>query len=1277
MLHPNSSNSGNRQSHPVGQADLDYRLQSSASSVFDFPVAPDLRSRDVPAQNQASLQLQQHGNDVAEDGSRSYLVISGGTGCNSIVTAFGANVAYVLPVSDNGGSSSEIIRVIGGPSIGDIRSRLVRLIPEAPPESPTEAIRRLLSHRFSVNMSESQARDEWLDIVQGRSPLWKGIPADRKETIRGFLVYFEGELLRRAQKRFSFRNGSVGNYFLTAAHLFFRSVPSAIFLFSSITGSQAQILPVLVTNHTVTIAAELEDDTRIIGQCEISHPVAQQSTPQFASGAAQAFTLDIDEDEEDENNELNSPVEQNIFFAKGGENEAEAPLESPIRRVFYMNPYGQEIFPPPNPEFLSELASRNTLVYSVGSLWTSIIPCLALKGVASAIARSPSLRAKVLLLNGCNDRETGGYTAVDYVQAITRTLNWHDRRGRSQKGVKSAPFPTLDSLRQGSIEYPTSAFVTHLVYLKGTAIEVDQLALTSLGVNCLAIEPTVQGRLLYDAEVVKLALGKMRIELAGWLGDGGSRFHVTEWLGLFTDISATHLALIFDLSAPPPPALMDVASEIRSAVPETDDIIVKYLNGLYEDADEEHESIMSVTRGLLESFADSDKEAYQELLNRLSEYLEKQLEGKRVSFEPSLTKLDRVMEMNKTTSNTIGLAGGVDLSSVNKGKETRVDLKKLEKQEAKLKAKIDKRAKRVGGPLYEGSKLMEAQKKQQAYEDLFLKVNPLDARASAKGKSKDIHLVNIDVNFGSHRILTGASLTLAYGRRYGLIGRNGVGKSTLLRHIALRELAIPPHITILFVEQEIVGDDTPAIESVLQADVWRDRLLTEERELNEQLNKLETENDGSKMSEEAKEIASTRLMEVHQKLTEIDAETGPARAAALLAGLGFNEADQQRPTRTFSGGWRMRLALARALFVKPDLLMLDEPSNHIDLNALAWLEDYLQTWPSTILVVSHDRAFLDAVATDIVLQRSERLEYFKGNFSQFYATKTERDKNMRKEYEAQKIYREHLQAFIDRWRYNAARAAQAQSKIKILEKLPELEVPESEDTEKFKFPDTEKISPPLLQLNDAKFGYTPDKIILNDINIDVGLDSRIAIVGPNGSGKSTVIKLLIGELKPMAGHVSRNGRLRIGYFAQHHVDGLDPTVSPVRFLQSKFPGKTEQEYRGHLGAFGISGLTGLQTIGTLSGGQKSRVAFAVLSMENPHILLLDEPTNHLDMEGLDALMHALSAWNGGVILISHDERFITNVSKELWVCGDGKVSKYYGDVTSYKKLIVSNLKLRP
>ncbi|KAF8338147.1 P-loop containing nucleoside triphosphate hydrolase protein [Cantharellus anzutake] len=719
--------------------------------------------------------------------------------------------------------------------------------------------------------------------------------------------------------------------------------------------------------------------------------------------------------------------------------------------------------------------------------------------------------------------------------------------------------------------------------------------------------------------------------------------------------------------------MSEIAFEIRDAFPPDtiDEVIVQYLGGLWDDPDEDSADVLKVTKELLRSAVRGYDAEINKLISRLTEESNKREELHSKLQRPALTRLDNVIDMSQTgaISKTIGFSEGVDLSSITKGKH-----KKLEKAEAKLKAKIEKRARR---DLYEGSKLLDMQKKQQTYEDMFLKINPLEARTSSKGKSKDIHLQNIDVSFGSHRILqvaremrfdviidmvslrSGASLTLAYGRRYGLIGRNGIGKSTLLRHIALRELPVPSNISILFVEQEIVGDDTPAIESVLKADVWRDRLMTEERDLNAKLAKLETSDPSDGAAEAAREEAESRLVEVHASLADMEAETGPARAAQLLAGLGFAEEDQHRLTKTFSGGWRMRLALARALFVKPDLLMLDEPSNHIDLNALAWFSTrLLANLAGTILVVSHDRAFLDAVATDI-------------------ATKTERERNQRKEYHAQMEYRAHLQAFIDRWRYNANRAAQAQSKIKILEKLPELEPPEEDETEKFKFPETDKISPPLLQLSEVTFGYTLDRIILRNVSIDVGLESRIAVVGSNGSGKSTLIKLLTGELKPLSGDQIRNGRLRIAYFAQHHVDTLPSAMSAVSYLAQRFPGRNEQEYRAHLGAFGISGLTGLQSIETLSGGQKSRVAFAVLSLHRPHILLLDEPTNHLDMEGLDALMHALGTWNGGVILISHDERFITRVASELWVCADDTVKKYYGDVEEYKKLIISNIKTRP
>ncbi|KAJ3825917.1 hypothetical protein F5880DRAFT_1622475 [Lentinula raphanica] len=427
-------------------------IDSPGSSVFDLPIHNSTQALQTSnADTLASLRPPvPHHHEPTSLNSDSFVLISGGTGGNAICTAF-PDACYVLPVSDDGGSSSEIIRVLGGPSVGDIRSRLVRLIPPAPASSPLNAIRTLFAYRLPHYYSERQAREEWRDIIEGRSPLWNGIPTDRKETIRacngllnmfpGFLVYFESEILRRAHKNFTFVNGrlidtSIGNYFIAAAQGFFRSLPSAIFLFSSITNSQANILPVIVTNHTVTIAAEMENGERIVGQCDISHPVA----------TAQAPTINVVDE------------------------------CSRISRLLYINAYGIEIHPSPNPDYLLSLRTSKVLVYSCGSLWTSIMPCLALQGVASAIARSGSLQAKILLLNSKNDRETAGYTAVDYIQAIARTLNTQ---------YQHQPY----GLGNAQTMYPISAFITDLIHLRGGAVVVDVDRITALGVRCTEVDP--------------------------------------------------------------------------------------------------------------------------------------------------------------------------------------------------------------------------------------------------------------------------------------------------------------------------------------------------------------------------------------------------------------------------------------------------------------------------------------------------------------------------------------------------------------------------------------------------------------------------------------------------------------------------------------------------------------------------------------------------------------------------------------------------------------------
>ncbi|XP_068945424.1 ATP-binding cassette sub-family F member 3 isoform X2 [Petaurus breviceps papuanus] len=415
---------------------------------------------------------------------------------------------------------------------------------------------------------------------------------------------------------------------------------------------------------------------------------------------------------------------------------------------------------------------------------------------------------------------------------------------------------------------------------------------------------------------------------------------------------------------------------------------------------------------------------------------------------------------------------------------------------------------------------------------------------------------------------------------------------------------------------------------------------------------------------------AAQLAEVYAKLEEIEADKAPARASVILAGLGFDVKMQQQPTREFSGGWRMRLALARALFARPDLLLLDEPTNMLDVRAILWLENYLQTWPSTILVVSHDRNFLNAVATDIIHLHSQRLDSYRGDFEAFLKSKQERLKSQQREYEAQQQYRQHIQVFIDRFRYNANRASQVQSKLKLLEKLPELKPVDKEVEVVIKFPDGfEKFSPPVLQLDEVGFHYDPQHPVFNCLSVSADLESRICVVGENGAGKSTMLKLLMGDLAPVTGirHAHRN--LKIGYFSQHHVEQLDLNVSAVELLARKFPGRPEEEYRHQLGRYGISGELAVRPVASLSGGQKSRVAFAQMTMSCPNFYILDEPTNHLDMETIEALGRALTSFRGGVILVSHNEHFIRLVCQELWVCEGGGVTRVEGGFDHYRDLL--------
>ncbi|ETS74294.1 Protein GCN20 [Pestalotiopsis fici W106-1] len=738
-------------------------------------------------------------------------------------------------------------------------------------------------------------------------------------------------------------------------------------------------------------------------------------------------------------------------------------------------------------------------------------------------------------------------------------------------------------------------------------------------------------------------------------------------------------------------------SDIRAVLPDVDPVVSEYSAGYLRHAsmawtDEEEatglsplaEAAVAITELLVSASGNATGAEQKKIQDLVAKWVEKYEAVNNENGErrgPSAAKrLDQAIQVGaqRNMSSTLAVAtGSIDLESANQRKvESKVDRKKLEKAERKIAAKQSK--KQFKNVEYEASRLLDQPDSTQSYEEFYMAVNPLQLGGSSS-KSKDIKIDSIDVSISGQRILTDTTFTLAYGHRYGLVGNNGVGKSTLLRALSRREVPIPTHISILHVEQELSGDDTPAIQAVLDADVWRKVLLREQSEITEKLAGIEaqrssmadTSADASKLDRD-RETLDNKLGDIQDKLAEMESDKAESRAASILAGLGFSPERQQFATKTFSGGWRMRLALARALFCEPDLLLLDEPSNMLDVPSITFLSNYLQGYPSTVLVVSHDRAFLNEVATDIIHQHSERLDYYRGaNFESFYATKEERKKVYQREYENNVAQRAHLQAFIDKFRYNAGKAAEAQSRIKKLERMPILTPPEQEYSVKFKFPDVEKLSPPIVQMSGVTFGYSEDKILLKDVDLDVQLDSRIGIVGPNGAGKTTILKLLIGKLSATQGLISQHTRLRIGFFAQHHVDALDLTMSAVSFMAKEYPGRAEEEYRRQLGAFGITGTTGLQKMGVLSGGQKSRVAFACLALTNPHILVLDEPSNHLDIEAMDALAEALQQFQGGVLMVSHDVTMLQTVCTSLWVCENGTVWKFPGDVQAYKKRIAS------
>ncbi|KAL6757773.1 ABC transporter family protein [Haematococcus lacustris] len=549
---------------------------------------------------------------------------------------------------------------------------------------------------------------------------------------------------------------------------------------------------------------------------------------------------------------------------------------------------------------------------------------------------------------------------------------------------------------------------------------------------------------------------------------------------------------------------------------------------------------------------------------------------------------------------------------------------------------------------------------------------PLIVRDLGGGGSRDLHLDNFNVSNGGKDLIEDASVMLAYGRRYGLVGRNGTGKTSLLRAMAAHDIpGIPANCQILHVEQEVVGGDITVIEAVLACDGERTALLEEEAALLARLQKPHSgsaagEAGGGAAAEEAR--LSSRLVEVYARLEEIDAYGAEARAAMILSGLSFTPDMMRRATRTFSGGWRMRVALARALFVEPDLLLLDEPTNHLDLHAVLWLEEYLLKWPKTLLIVSHAREFLNAVCTDILHLHSLKLTSYKGDYNTFERTMAERLKNAKKAAEAQDQKRKHIQSFIDRFRYNANRAALVQSRIKALERLADIEVMEEDPEYVFRFPDPgEVVNPPIIAFNDVSFAYPGGPTLFHDLTFGLDLDSRFAIVGPNGIGKSTLLGLISGHLQETSGRITRNPKVRLAIFSQHHVDGMDLALTPLAAMQALYPLVKDDLLRGHLASFGLPQELAEKPMYQLSGGQKNRVAFAKMTWTKPHILLLDEPSNHLDIDACNALIEGLATFKGGVLMVSHDQYLIEATVDELWMCEGGSVRPWRGTFMEYKQ----------
>jgi ATP-binding cassette subfamily F protein 3 len=515
---------------------------------------------------------------------------------------------------------------------------------------------------------------------------------------------------------------------------------------------------------------------------------------------------------------------------------------------------------------------------------------------------------------------------------------------------------------------------------------------------------------------------------------------------------------------------------------------------------------------------------------------------------------------------------------------------------------------------------------------------------------------DISVRIAGRLLIDHSTVQITPGSRVGFVGRNGVGKSTLFHAIRgelpteTGSIAIPPRWRIGSLAQEAPDGPESLTAVVLKADLERHALLAE----------AETAHDPH------------RIAEIQTRLVDIDAHSAPARAAAILSGLGFSTTDQARACQEFSGGWRMRVALAATLFAAPDLLLLDEPTNYLDLEGTLWLEDHLANYPRTIIVISHDRDLLDTSVDQILHLNNGKLTLYKGSYSSFEEQRAAREMLDAKHAKRQAEERKRLQDFVDRFKAKASKARQAQSRVKMLERMKPVTALVTQDVREITFPEPEKsLSPPIIALDNVSVGYDPAKPVLNRVTLRIDNDDRIALLGANGNGKSTLVKLLAGKLAPFSGKIVRADKLSVGYFAQHQTDELDLDGSPYTHLRRLMPDAPESKVRARVGAIGFSGKAGDTMVRSLSGGEKARLLLGLATFHAPNMIILDEPTNHLDIDSRAALAEAINDYPGAIIMVSHDRYLIDACADRLWVVADRAVTPYDGDLDDYRRSILT------